>query len=431
MPLRVDISTPWSSDEFMIAAMRLLLALSGLLIIYIDPSEPDCYVALTYSTLVFYVVYSAILYILALRHSLLLQSVRTIAHWVDVGWYTLLIALSSGTNSVFFFGFYFSILVASFRWGFASGLRVTLVSTVLFTTVGFKTAPEPAFELSRFLLRPTFLLVLGYMVARWGGFEIMLNRTISSIMAQLRAFYDADACLLVQLNKSTGHVRRVDRRDPEAAMPAEPIPEGLARILGALPPEQALVYGCEPRIWGWWPRAHDYGYAVAKGERTAGRQDPPEESGTLATVLDCQSFVTVPLRFYGETISRLYLIAQRRHAFQMSDVDFLLQVSEHIMPILDNIRLVDQLASGAAEEERRRIARDLHDSVIQPYIGLQIGLAAVRQKLAAGGAEVASDIERLIEMTSVGVSAHLSAWLSSSFHLKVKGVRSCNRASST
>lgn len=272
MPLRVDISTPWSSDEFMIAAMRFLLALSGLLIIYIDPSEPDRYVALTYSTLVSYVVYSATLYILALRHSLLLRSVRTIAHWVDVGWYTLLIALSSGTNSVFFFGFYFSILVASFRWGFASGLRVTLVSTVLFTTVGFKTAPEPAFELNRFLLRPTFLLVLGYMVAHWGGFEIMLkrrltllkdvtalanprfgvDRTISSIMAQLRAFYDADACLLVQSNKSTAvhQVRRVDRRDPEAAMHAEPIPEGLARILGALPPEQALVYGCEPRIWG-------------------------------------------------------------------------------------------------------------------------------------------------------------------------------------
>ena len=74
------------------------------------------------------------------------------------------------------------------------------------------------------------------------------------------------------------------------------------------------------------------------------------------------------------------------------------------MPILDNIRLVDQLASGAAEEERRRIARDLHDSVIQPYIGLQIGLTAIRQKLAAGGTEVTGDIERLIEMTSVGVT---------------------------
>ncbi len=299
MLLGVDMSTSWSGDEFMIAAMRLLLALSGLLIIYIDPSEPDRYVALTYSPLVFYVVYSATLCILALRHSLLLRSVRTIAHWVDVGWYTLLIALSSGTNSVFFFGFYFSILVASFRWGFASGLRVTLVSTVLFTTVGFKTAPEPAFELNRFLLRPTFLLVLGYMVAHWGGFEIMLNRrltllkdvtalanprfgvarTISSIMAQLRAFYDADVCLLVQLNKSTGHVRRVDRRDPEAAMYAEPIPEGLARILGALPPEQALVYGCEPRIWGWLAegarprlrcgkgRAHGGPARPARGER--------------------------------------------------------------------------------------------------------------------------------------------------------------------
>lgn len=75
---------------------------------------------------------------------------------MDVGWYTLLIALSSGTNSVFFFGFYFAILVASFRWGFAAGLRVTLASAALFTTVGFVTAPAaPVFQLHRFLPRPT------------------------------------------------------------------------------------------------------------------------------------------------------------------------------------------------------------------------------------------------------------------------------------
>jgi uncharacterized membrane protein YqjE len=44
----------------MFAAMRLILALSALAIICIDPSEPNRHVALTYTTLTLYSVYSAL-----------------------------------------------------------------------------------------------------------------------------------------------------------------------------------------------------------------------------------------------------------------------------------------------------------------------------------------------------------------------------------
>jgi signal transduction histidine kinase len=55
----------------------------------------------------------------------------------------------------------------------------------------------------------------------------------------------------------------------------------------------------------------------------------------------------------------------------------LLQVINQFMPIIENIRLIDHLASSAAEEERKKIARDIHDSIIQPYIGLQMGIDSV------------------------------------------------------
>jgi hypothetical protein len=208
MPLQTETLPAWSRDDDRIAALRILLAVSALLIIYIDPAELNRYVTLTYTTLVCYVLYSVTLYALARRRSPLMPSVRTVSHWADVGWYTLLITLSNGTHSVFFFGFYFAILVASFRWGFASGMRVTLVSAIFFSTIGLLTAPpEPHFELNRFLLRPTYLLVLGFMMAHRGGFEIALkrrlallndittlanlrfgvDRTIGSVMEQLRA----------------------------------------------------------------------------------------------------------------------------------------------------------------------------------------------------------------------------------------------------
>ncbi len=73
------------------------------------------------------------------------------------------------------------------------------------------------------------------------------------------------------------------------------------------------------------------------------------------------------------------------------------------MPVIENIRLVDRLASDAAEHERQRIARDIHDSVIQPYIGLQIGLSAIDQKLGSGKTDVSFDVKHLIKLTDLGI----------------------------
>jgi signal transduction histidine kinase len=72
------------------------------------------------------------------------------------------------------------------------------------------------------------------------------------------------------------------------------------------------------------------------------------------------------------------------------------------MPVLSNVRLMEQLALKAAEHERQKIARDLHDSVIQPYIGIQMGLAGLR-KAAEGDGVLSQKIERLIKMTETGI----------------------------
>ena len=61
----------------------------------------------------------------------------------------------------------------------------------------------------------------------------------------------------------------------------------------------------------------------------------------------------------------------------MDDAAFLRQAANQITPVLEHIRLVDRMASDAADEERRRIARSVHDRVIQPYMGLQMGLKAL------------------------------------------------------
>lgn len=403
----------------MVPAMRLVLALSALVIIYIDPLEPDRLVEITYGALILYTLYSVVLYGLALRRRGLV-TMRAWSHWADVAWYTALIALSSGTNSIFFFGFLFSTLVASFQWGYASGLRVAIVSAVLFTVVGSSTVPpELALDLNRFLLRPIYLLVLGYMMAHWGGSEInhkrrlgLLNqistlanprlgagRTIAAIMERIRGYYDAEICLLMLLeaNRQTYSLRRVSRGSSAAR--AEPLSGELAKKLLPLPPRCACVYRGKPsRWWSGGPRI--YAYDLGKETRVT---DVGDDCETVSTLLDARAFVTVPIVYQSSVVGRMYIIT-RPSALDASDIDFMVQVLRQVTPIVDHIRLVDSLASQAADDERRKIARDIHDSVIQPYIGLKMGLAAVQEKLA-NGADVPSQMERLVEMTELGISS--------------------------
>jgi signal transduction histidine kinase len=418
---RAPLPTSGTLDNRIIALMRLVLSASALLIIVIDPAEPSRHVALTYTTLALYTIYSVTLYGLALRCSPILESVYRWAHWADVGWYTLLISLSNGTSSIFFFGFFFAILVAAFRRGFAEGLRVTIASALLFGGVGLATAPQGAqFELNRSLVRPIYLLVLGYMMAYWGGFELTLkrrlallkdimtlsnprfgiDRTLGSLLERLRAFYDADHAILITIDPQTGdhRIRRADRFDPERATTTEPLPAEVAAQLLALPPETAAVFHARLPFWSF--RTPYYAYNAMSGTPLV---DGRSTSRIIAAMLDAAAFVAIPFRDRHEVIGRLYL-TDRKRSFEASDADFLLQAIEHVIPVIDNVRLVDRLATNAADEERQRIARDLHDSVIQPYIGLQIGLSAVRQKLANGNADLEHDIETLLKLTNDGIA---------------------------
>ena len=411
-----SVSERWV-DLRRISALRVVLALSALFVTYVDPIAADRFVGFTYLALIGYTTYSFVIYFLAVRHAEVLP--LNILHWLDIGWYIPLIALSNGTNSIFFYFFFFAILVASFGWGFASGMRVTLVSTVLFTLVGYATVPaEPEFQLNRLLLRPILLLVLGYMIASWGGLQnkfrerlqllrsvsVLSNprfgvtRTIQSVLESLRSSYKADSCVLVlpkveaekpiRLYGSSSEgpytLHRCDYGTPDPKYSSLEIPEETARVFLTSVPTHAIIHRNEETFF----------YDTKTGVLT---KEHPEDFAFI-DAFDGKSCFSVPVYYRAQPAGRLYLIGGN-HRFDAADIDFVLQMMEQVSRVLENIRLVDSLASDAAGQERRKIAQDIHDSVIQPYIGLQFGLAAVQKKLEAGE-DVTSEIEELLSLTN-------------------------------
>jgi signal transduction histidine kinase len=391
----------------MISSMRLVLASSALFITMIQPTQPTRLYGVTYTALVLYTVYSFVVYVLSLRRSALLP--QRILHWLDLLWYIPLIALSGGTNSIFFYFLFFSILVASFGWGFIEGIRMTLIAASLFTTVGVLSPTDENFQLQldRFLLRPTSLLLLGYMIARWGGFEVKLKRrlgllkdisdfsdprygldqTVSRIMDHLRDFYEADSCLLVvQVPGGSFQLRKVSGSAAGESL-VKTIPDEMAAILLSPSPPAALIFHRR--------KSKRLIYDIRTGLSS---RDVSSTFATIGNTLEAEQFMSLPVYYQGRAVGRFYVIGSSQ-PLDDSDIGFVLQLIEHVTPILDNIRLVDRLASEAAEYERQRIARDIHDGVIQPYIGLQLGLAAIRQKIERGDNDVGRDVKELAAMT--------------------------------
>jgi len=133
----------------------------------------------------------------------------------------------------------------------------------------------------------------------------------------------------------------------------------------------------------------------------------------LAEFLAAHSFVSVPLRYRERFRGRIVVSSARARAFDVHDAVFLQQVANQALPVIENIRLVERLASDATDEERNRIARSVHDCVIQPYYGLQMGLKALHTALEdkqngnglpyGEGKEAGALLSELMSMTADGI----------------------------
>jgi signal transduction histidine kinase len=405
-----------SVDRRTVSLLRLLLAACALLITTIDTSTPERFTLLAYVVLTGYSLYSLSLYFLVLQEKFLIPVRYT--HWIDVCWYAILVGISHATSSIFFFFFFFAILVAAFRWGYKEGIYVTGVVAVLFIVIAYA-APAfgESFELNRFLIRPLYLVVFGYMISMWGGRELVfrrrltllrdinrlsnprfgINRTLHAGADRLRAFYGADSCLLISAAQPHSKLKiwRAEKNSDAGIQMANEDEFG-ARV--------AELAG-----------DHTIRYTSNKGTLFQGPEccyvDPvtgavvnrdPVDCDALVQLLNTESFIVIPVYQHDELIGRLCLRSDQR-PFEISDVSFVRQLIEQVLPGIENVQLLDRLASQAAERQRETTSRDIHDSTIQPYIGLKLGLEALQLKVERGQ-PVESDIQKLLMLADTTIS---------------------------
>jgi signal transduction histidine kinase len=390
--------------ERLVATLRLVVAATAVAVFSVDPSEHPERRPFVLGVLALFATYAAVSYLFAVRRG---RSFRTtLAPWIDAAWVTAAVAVSQATSSLFYPMYLFPVLCASFWGGFRRGLSLAATSAVAFAAVGALTAP-PGVDLRLFLVRPLYLLLLGYLIAMWGGHEALtrqrlallrdvaalaslrhaLDPALGSILEAVRAFFDADSCRLVVRDHRTGERwSRAAVRDRGVDRERTLLPPGLGDALLPVPPDAALRVGDGRGEW-----LERRGGAAAPGDSAL--------AASLLVALDARALLSVPFPYRRGAAGRLWIARRAPSPFDWDDAELLGHVVDQVVPVLENLRLVDQLANQAASEERRRIALDLHDAVIQPYLGLRLGVSAARTALSAGRAdEAAQHLERLAQL---------------------------------
>lgn len=402
----------WNVGE----CIRFLFAVEALVFFLVE-TESRKYAVLTGPAVTSYFIYSSVLFIVSFKGRVISRS--RLFPWLDVAWYGVLVFTAPPHSNLFFLLLPFAIIVSSLRFGAKEGSRLTLASALLFVFVSLLLATQQGGNWIHTAYRTAFLILLGLVIARWGGTEGAIKRrlalmrevgrlanprfgtdqTIALNMERLKDFFKAGHCLLIYIEPETKDLmfRQTESVTIGSAVLAHRCPEDAHALFASALNYQVVLFNCQQ---GSSKLKHARGFLYAPENRKWSQMNTGAGE-TLADVFNATSYIGTMVRL-GKTNGALYICSENRQ-FSKEDALFLHQATKHAFSMIDQLELLDRLATQAAGVERQRIVRDLHDSTIQPYIGLKLGLQALRNK-AASDNPLASDIDELIAMSDSVIS---------------------------
>jgi signal transduction histidine kinase len=190
-----------------------------------------------------------------------------------------------------------------------------------------------------------------------------LDEVLDTTMSQLQELFDFDAVALLILDDTDLRWRTLRREGtrPPSVIATDDLPPPLARSLRlrSLVSEQNLLAGGGPGT------------------------SPSSSSGLYAVL---------PAR--GSIIGLLSIEHGEAHHFTPRDVDLLAGFVEPAALAIDNARWFGRLRTVGADEERTRIARDLHDRIGQSLAYLAFELDRI-VKNGAAGSDISSSLDNL------------------------------------
>jgi signal transduction histidine kinase len=371
--------------ERVITAGRLLLALFLVLAIELDRTEPARYAAVVEFLSHGYLAYAAGLFLVTwLRHTTP-RHLPLATHIVDLVLFSVVMHLTEGPTSPFFIYFVFATVCGALRWHGRGALLTGIAALAAYVIVAMVQASalfvgHDDFDQTRFITRCTQLAVITLLLAYFGSYQRRLQTEIASLAAWPRRLPARQEDAVHDVLTSAAAILRVPRivltwQDDEepslrvAVLDGQhvDVSHGPPDAFGTLvaPPLERSSFFCTnaPADDAFVVHRVPGGFASWRG-RPLGRafSDRYAVKSVLA------------LRLATDDIEG-YLFALDRATLSTDDLLAGDIVGRLVAGALEQQVLIMRLQDSAAGAERLRLARDLHDGVIQSLtaIGLQVG----------------------------------------------------------
>ena len=149
------------------------------------------------------------------------------------------------------------------------------------------------------------------------------------------------------------------------------------------------------------PRGHGLLGLIIREDRSFLIDDiatDPRRHGFPPNHPEMHSFLGAPVRSKGRTIGNLYLTNKKlNQTFSQADLRLIEMFALHAGIAMENARLHEEIQRLAVVDERERISRDLHDSIIQSLYGISLSLEDLPEIIAEDPGEGIARADRAID----------------------------------